>query len=85
MPKYDFINTSPFDTARDIANASARSYMLSNVDRRRRFEARAARRWGDWDDFLVFPAPLLWLEAEPALCVNDEFAFVEPVVIELWP
>jgi len=84
MPKYDFTTMSPFDTARDIANASARSYVLSNIDRRRRFEARAQRRWGNWS-ILELSTPFLWLEAEPGLCLDDEVAFIEPVVIELWP
>jgi hypothetical protein len=50
-----------------------------------RFEARAERRWGNWGGFLEFPAPLLWLETELALCFGDEYVFEAPAIIELWP
>jgi hypothetical protein len=65
-------------------SANARLNGVNN-DRQTRFAARAARRWGDWDEFLVFPAPLLWLESEPVFCFGDECAFTPPEVIELWP
>jgi hypothetical protein len=76
------INTNLFGPARP---APRTELALSSLNRQSRFDARAERRWGNWGGFLAFPTPLLWLEAEPGLCVDDELAYVEPVVIELWP
>ena len=56
-----------------------------NTDRQTRFEARAARRWGYWDDFLIFPTPFLWVETVQTLCFGDECVFAPAEVIELWP
>ena len=58
---------------------------LVNTDRQSRFDARAERRWGNWGGFLEFPPYLLWLEAEPVVCVGGECLLEEPAIIELWP
>ena len=73
---------SPFNTTR--SRSPAGSYLLSNTDRRRRFDARADRRFGNWS-ILEISAPLLWLESEPGWCLEDEFVFAPPVIIDLWP
>ena len=73
---------NPFGPA---ANTSYPRLKGVNTNRQARFEARAARRWGDWDDYLIFPTPLLWLETVPALCFDDECVFVPPAIVELWP
>jgi hypothetical protein len=60
-------------------------FNLANINRQSRFDARAERRWGYWDNFLVFPTALLWLETEPVVCLGDECLLEEPAIIELWP
>jgi len=81
------LNNNRIDTNLFSATGAAPQtrFNLVNTDRQSRFDARAERRWGNWGGFLEFPTPLLWLEAEPVVCVDDELAYVEPVVIELWP
>ena len=76
------INTNLFNVTGD---AQQTRFNLVNTDRQSRFDARAERRWGYWDDFLEFPRSLLWLEVEPALCLSDECLLEEPAIIELWP
>ena len=66
-------------------NAASASLKGVNTDRQSRFDARAARRWGDWSPFLEFPTPLLWVDNDFGLCLEDECEFVWPEVIELWP
>jgi hypothetical protein len=75
------MNTNLFSAAGPVPQAR---FNLVNTDRQSRFEARAGRRWGNWDSFLEFPTSLLWLETEPALCFGDECVFEAPVIIELW-
>ena len=55
-----------------------------NTDRRSRFEARSARRWGDWG-ILAFPLPLLWLDDGWEFSPFDEVEFVWPELVDLWP
>jgi len=74
-----------FGSAPKAAAAPARSLRRVNTNRQTRFDARAARRWGDWTPFLEFPTPLLWLDDDFGLCLYDECEFVWPEVIELWP
>ncbi len=76
------INTTVFSSARAVPQPRLN---LANIDRQSRFDARAERRWGNWDGFLAFPTPLLWLEAEPVVCVGNECLLEEPAIIELWP
>lgn len=73
-----------FATAKNAGPPTAYAYAGVNTDRQSRFEARSARRWGDWG-ILEFPAPLLWLETEPGLCWDDECIVTPPLVVELWP
>ena len=68
-----------------IANTSSPRLGGVNADRQTRFDARAARRWGDWDGYLALATPLLWLETEAALCFDNECGLAPPAVIELWP
>jgi hypothetical protein len=76
------INTNLFSAAGAVPQTR---FNLVNTNRQSWFEARAERRWGNWDGFLEFPAPLLWLETELALCFGDEYVFEAPAIIELWP
>jgi len=80
-------NTNPMNTNLfSSAGATGQTRLnLVNVDRQSRFDARAERRWGYWDDFLAFPTALLWLEAEPVVCLGDECVLEAPAIIELWP
>jgi hypothetical protein len=76
------VNTNLFSSA----GATRQTRLnLVNVDRQSRFDARAERRWGNWDDFLGFRTALLWLETEPVVCLGDECVLEEPAIIELWP
>jgi hypothetical protein len=74
-----------FGSAPKTAAAPSRALRAVNKDRRSRFDARAARRWGDWSPYLEFPFPLLWLDDDFGPCLYDECEFVWPEVIELWP
>lgn len=76
------INTNLFSVAGPVQQTR---FNLVNTDRQSRFDARAERRWGNWDGFLAFPTPLLWLEAEPVVCFGNGCLLEEPAIIELWP
>jgi hypothetical protein len=76
------INTNLFNSAGTVQRTEL---SLSSLNRQSRFDARAERRWGNWDGFLAFPTPLLWLEAEPVVCFGEECLLEEPAIIELWP
>jgi hypothetical protein len=76
------INTNLFSVT---GAAPQTRFNLVNTDRQSRFDARAERRWGNWGGFLEFPTPLLWLEADPVVCLGDECVLEEPAIIELWP
>jgi len=75
---------SPFASTPNLSSSRAGSYVGAHTDRQRRFEARSARRWGDWS-ILEFPIPLLWLYTEPWLSVDEEYEFEPTVAVELWP
>jgi|SRR6516162_8794910 hypothetical protein len=53
------------------------------TDRKRRHEARAARRDGDWG-FLEFPVAALWFEAYETV-EAEELGLLPPPIIDLWP
>jgi len=57
----------------------------SSTNRKTRHDARAERRWGDWDDYLLLPTPFLWLESPPVMCFGDECVLTPEPIIELWP
>jgi hypothetical protein len=80
MANIDRTKISPFFSAQPAPAA----YQGINQSRQSRFEARSARRWGDWS-ILEFPAPVLWLDNGLGLCLYDECEFAQPEVIELWP
>lgn len=61
MANIDRTQVSLFASAQKAPATSARSYIGVNNDRQSRFEARSARRWGDWS-ILEFPTHLLWLD-----------------------
>jgi hypothetical protein len=82
MRNDDRQTVSPFGATQNDPGAG--SYVGAHSDRLRRFEARSARRSGDWS-ILEFPRSLLWLYSEPWLFVDDEYEFAPSVVIELWP
>ena len=75
---------SPFVSTQNVSSARVGSYVGAHADRQRRFEARSARRLGDWT-ILGVPTPILWLDDDFGLCLYDECAFAWPEVIELWP
>jgi hypothetical protein len=75
---------SPFASNPNVSSSAAGSYVGAHTDRQRRFEARSARRWGNWS-ILEFPWPLLWLYTEPWQSVDDDDEFEPPVVVDLWP
>ena len=59
------------------------AYAGAHIDRQRRFEARSARRWGDWF-ILDVPTPVLWITngyATPC----EEIDFVSPFGTDIWP
>lgn len=84
MANIDRTQVSLFASAQKAPATSARSYIGVNNDRQSRFEARSARRWGDWS-ILEFPTHLLWLDDDFGLCLYDECEFAWPEVVELWP
>jgi hypothetical protein len=69
---------------RNISGGQFNSYAGVNVDRSSRFEARSARRWGDWG-ILEIPASFLWLDEACELSPYEECEFAWPVLVELWP
>lgn len=75
--------SSPFGSYRS-ARSSSTQLKQANITRNTRQRARADRRWGNWDDYLLIPAALLWLESAPAMCFGDECVAAPPAVIDLW-
>jgi hypothetical protein len=74
-------------SGRNFNSARVASYAGVNTDRQSRFDARAARRFGDWG-ILAVPTPFLWLEDIYAPVVPFAFgvdAWPVEEVIELWP
>ena len=67
----------------NVAGRSARSYVGAHNDRQSRFEARTARRYGDWG-ILAIPTSILWFDEVCAEMFDDNGCFV-PVIIDLWP
>lgn len=83
-------NGTQADRSKALGSSSSgriSSYVGANTDRQRRFEARSARRWGDWF-ILNVPTPLLWLDDgddEYLLAAPSRYEVWPPAVIELWP
>ncbi len=76
---------NPFSSFQSVSNARVSVYGGINRDRQSRFQARSARRWGDWS-ILEFPIPVLWLDYEwEPLLLDEPAEFISPVVVELWP
>jgi hypothetical protein len=62
----------------------ARSYAGVNADRRSRFDARSARRYGDWG-ILAIPTATLWFdELAVAAAADDELDVLAPAIIDIW-
>jgi hypothetical protein len=59
-------------------------YAGANTDRQRRFEARSARRWGDWGVLAVPPAVLWFDEIYAAAVIEEELGSPIPPIIDLW-
>lgn len=85
MPYVPAKIASPFPVTRNSSLAPNFSPAPIHSTRQSRFEWREERRWGNWDPFLALATPLLWLEAEPGLCLDAECVIAPPAVIELWP
>ena len=71
-----FIPVKPV-AGRTNSNAGA------HADRHSLFEARSARRRGDWS-ILEVPTAVLWLD-NPCVPTPDPDGCPEDVIIELWP
>jgi hypothetical protein len=87
MPNLISTQSSSLMRVPNISRSGAGSYAKVNTNRQTRYEARGRRRWGDWDDFLAIPLPLLWLDeayAEAALFDVEEAIEAAPI-IGLWP
>ena len=87
MPNLISMRSSSLMRVPNISRSGAGSYSKVNTNRQTRHEARGRRRWGDWDDFLAIPLPLLWLDeayAEAALFEAEEAIEAAPI-IGLWP
>ena len=54
-----------------------------NTTRQGRFEARSARRWGDWG-ILAIPTAMLWFD-ETLAVLDDDNGFLGPPMIDIWP
>jgi hypothetical protein len=85
MANFDRTQVNPFPSAGKAPTRGTNSLARSNVNRQRRFDARADRRWGEWLPYLELPTPLLWLDDDIGLCLYDQCEFVWPVVVALWP
>jgi len=67
-----------------VSLGRAQNYVKSYTTRQGRFDARVDRRYGDW--FLYgIPTPLLWLESDCLVDVDDGIPWAEEVIVELWP
>jgi len=55
----------------------------ANLTRQGKYDARAARRWGDWG-ILEVPTALLWFDEACAL-LDDQGACMEQAMMDLWP
>ena len=77
--------TSSVGFSRSASGSSSR-LIQSHIGRQALNEAKAERRrQGNWDDYLLMPTALLWLESAPEVCVGDECVFTPPPIVELWP
>ena len=75
----------PFDSAtHTISNNRTSSFTGVNLDRQSRFQARSARRWGDWS-VLEIATPVLWLDDGCGISPYGDYALDAPALIELWP
>lgn len=70
-------------STRNMASGTFRNYAGANTDRQSRFEARTARRYGDWG-ILEIPAALLWFD-EALAVLDDDNGFLGPPMIDIWP
>src|SRR5579863_10184224 len=63
-----------------------KSYAGAHANRQSRFEARSARRWGDWG-VLGIPTPVLWFDAlyEAAAIEEEDESMMPPPIPGLWP
>lgn len=60
------------------------SYVRAHADRQSLFEARSARRWGDWS-ILGVPTAILWLDNPCVPTIEDPDGCPEDVIFGLWP
>jgi hypothetical protein len=84
IPNQARTQMSPLVRNPNLSSARVNSYVGAHTDRQRRFEARSARRDGDWF-ILDIPTPLLWLEEECLLSPYGDCDFIWPEPIGLWP
>lgn len=71
---------------RDWGNTGGRYNSLAgaNTDRQTRFEARSARRWGDWG-ILEVPTAILWMDSLCVPLLGDPDECGGEVIVGLWP
>lgn len=84
MPTDNSVRGSLWSCPGNTSGSRFVAYAGTYTDRQSRFEARSARRWGDWG-ILEFSPALLWLDNAYAVSPYGEFEFVEPALVEeLW-
>jgi hypothetical protein len=83
MPNHNHMRGAMPSPARNIASGPFRDYTGANTNRRSRFEARTARRYGDWG-ILEIPTALLWFD-EIYAELDDDNGFLGPPIIDIWP
>ena len=66
-----------------VSQNRVNQYRGVHADRRTRFDARSARRWGDWS-LLEFPTAMLWLDSELLAAEVADESLQEPWD-DLWP
>ncbi len=84
MLNNNLIWTNPFGSSRSAGGSSSRLNQVY-LTRQTRQEARAGLRQGNWDDYLLMPTALLWLESAPVMCFGDECVITPPAIVDLWP
>lgn len=78
----DFLMRGPVLPRGGISGLPARSMVGAHKTRQSKYDARAARRGGDWR-ILEFPAALLWFD-EACAMLDDEGACLPQPINDIW-
>jgi hypothetical protein len=84
MPPHIPTSIRPHRPVSSGLGGSAREFRRAHADRRRRYDLRAAKRWGGLDLFNI-PLPLLWLEQGCVPSLFEPDACAEQPITDLWP